>query len=145
MKTIAALTLVLGLLGLAGPLAPAQDKKADVPKLEGKYQLVAGKKNGMAIDDESKKAAYTFTADRIRIEGGDVKFVMGYTLDATVKPVKIDMEILEGPEGTKGAKAQGIVEVTGDTVKIAYSVEKDKRPENFEGKDGFYFELKKAK
>ena len=39
----------------------------------------------------------------------------------------------------------GIVELKGDVLKLAYSIDKDKRPKNFEGKEGFMFEFKKAK
>ena len=70
---------------------------------------------------------------------------MGYKLDPKTKPMNIDMEILEGIEGTKGSKAEGIVELKGEVLKLAYSIEKGKRPKNFEGKEGFMFEFKKAK
>ena len=63
-----------------------------------------GKKNGTAIDDEAKKGEYTFTADKITIKGMDVTFVMGYKLDPKTTPVNVDMEILEGPEGRRGAR-----------------------------------------
>ena len=139
MKTIAAFALGLGLLASA---ALAAD---DAPKLEGKYKLVGGKKDGAEIGDDSKKGEYTITADKITIKGQDASFVMGYKLDAKTKPVSIDMEILEGVEGTKGSKAEGIVELKGDVLKLAYSIEKGKRPKNFDGKEGFMFEFKKAK
>jgi len=158
MKTIAAFALGLGMMAFLGlPIARTQDKKdekkdekkteakGDAPKLEGKYTLVSGKKNDKPIDEDAKKGTYTFTADKVTIEGMGVKFVMGYKVDAKTDPVNIDMEILEGPEGTKGSKAQGIVEMKGDTLKLAYMMEKDKRPKTFDGKEGFSFELKKAK
>lgn len=146
MKTAAAFALALGLVGFAGLAARAEDKKkADGPKLEGNYTLVSGKKNGTAVDDEAKKGKFAFTAEKITIEGMGVKFVMSYKLDPKATPTGIDMEILEGPEGTKGAKAVGIVEAKDGTVKLAYSLDKEKRPKNFDGKDGFLFELKKAK
>ena len=149
MKTIAAFALGLGLIGLLGQSAIARkdkdEKKADAPKLEGKYTLVAGKRDGKPIDEDAKKGTFSATADKFTIEGMGVKFVMGYKLNAKTDPVGIDMEILEGPEGTKGTKAQGIVEAKGDTVKLAYSIEKDKRPKDFKGEKDFYFELKKAK
>jgi uncharacterized protein (TIGR03067 family) len=146
MKTTAAFALGLGLLGLLGQAA-AQDKKAEAPKLEGKYTLVAGKVAGKAVGDDAKKAAYAFTADKVTIEGMGVKFVMGYKLDPKASPTSIDMEILDGPEGTKGSKAQGIVELKGDTLKLAYTLEKEKekRPKDFKGDKDFYFELKKGK
>jgi uncharacterized protein (TIGR03067 family) len=146
MKTAAAFVLALGMVGFVGSAARTEDKKpAEGLKLEGNYSLVSGKKNGTAIDDEAKKGKYSFTAEKITIEGMGVKFVMSYKLDSSATPATIDMEILEGPEGTKGAKAVGIVEAKEGTIKLAYSLDKDKRPKNFEGKDGFLFELMKAK
>jgi uncharacterized protein (TIGR03067 family) len=140
MKTITALALGLGLLASAG--LAAQD---EAPKIEGKYKLTAGKRDGKEIGDESKKGEYTITGDKITIKGQDAKFVMGYKIDPKTKPMNIDMEILEGVEGTKGAKAEGIVEMKGDVLKLAYSTEKGKRPKDFDGKEGFMFEFKKDK
>ena len=146
MKTITAFVLGLGLVGVLGFVASttrADDK--DAPKLEGKYKLVAGKMNDKPIGDDAKKGEYTITADKITIKGMDLTFVMSYKLDPKASPVGIDMEILEGPEGTKGSKAYGIVEMKGDTLKLAYAMEKDKRPKDFDGKTGNMFELKKEK
>ncbi len=141
MKTLVALALGLGTaLGLT---ARAEDKAA--PKLEGQYTLVSGKKFGTDADESAKKAEYTITKDKITIKGKDATFVMGYTVDAAATPNKIDLEILEGPDGAKGSKALGIVEKKGDDLKIAYSIEKDKRPADFDGKEGFLFVFKKAK
>lgn len=139
MKTFALAAGVLACVALTGRAA---DDKLD---LAGTYTLVSGKKNGAAVDDTAKKAEYTATADKFTIKGGEYKFVIGYTLDPKAKPVAIDMEILEGPDGSKGSKAMGIVEVKGNTLKLAYSLEKDKRPKDFDGKTGFLFELKKEK
>ena len=140
MKTIAAFALGLGLLASAG--LAAQD---EAPKIEGKYKLTGGKRDGKEIGDESKKGEYTITADKITIKGADASFVMGYKLDPKTKPMNIDMEILEGVEGTKGAKAEGIIEMKGDVLKLAYSTEKGKRPKDFKGEEGNMFEFKKAK
>ncbi len=139
MKTFA---LAAGLALCLGLTAGAEDKKLD---LTGKYTLVTGKKNGADVDEKSKKATYTVTADTITIAGGDAKFVISYKLKTDKTPVEVDMSIAEGPDGSKGATALGIVEVKGDTLKLAYSLDKDKRPKNFDGKDGYYMELKKAK
>ena len=118
--------------------------KGEAPKLASKY-ADRGKKDGKEISDESKKGEYTITADKIKIKGQDASFVMGYKLDPKTTPTNIDMEILEGVEGTKGSKAEGIVELKGEVLKLAYSIEKGKRPKNFDGKEGFMFEFKKAK
>lgn len=148
--TATATRLATGLLALASLIRPtgyAQDKdgKTDPAGLSGRYQLVTGKKNGMPISDEVKQGQYTITAEAITIEGGDVKFVIGYTLDTRAHPTQIDLKILEGPEGTKGGLAYGIVELKGETLRLAYSLDKDKRPKTFDGQEGFYFELKKVK
>jgi uncharacterized protein (TIGR03067 family) len=145
MKTITAFALGLGLVGFFGLGAVGQEKKPDAPKLEGKYTLVAGKINGKAIDEDAKKAEYTFTADQVTVKGKDIMFVMGYKIDPRTDPMNVDMAIADGTEGSKGTKAQGIIEVKGDTVKLAYSTEKEKRPKDFKGEKDFYFELKKAK
>jgi uncharacterized protein (TIGR03067 family) len=138
MRHVAVLTLVLGV----GLLCRAEDKKPEAPKIAGSYALVAGKKDGKATGDDAKKAKYTIDDKKITIADKDGKFVISYKLDGT----KIDMEILEAPfEGLKGSKGYGIVESKGDTLKLAYGTEKDKRPKDFDGKEGFYFELKKEK
>jgi uncharacterized protein (TIGR03067 family) len=137
-----AFALLIGLACCAGLSARAADDKLDIA---GKYALVAGKKFGADVDEKSKKATYTITADQITIAGGEFKFVMGYKIDASKKPATIDMEIQEGPEGGKGTPAVGIVELKGDVLKLAYSLDKDKRPKDFDGKAGFYMELKKEK
>ncbi|MDY3559749.1 TIGR03067 domain-containing protein [Gemmata sp. JC673] len=139
MKTFA---LVAGLVACSALIARAADEKLD---LAGTYTLVAGKKNGADVDATAKKAQYIVTADKFTIKGGEITFVMGYKLDAKATPAQVDMEILEGPEGTKGTKAIGILELKGDTLKIAYSLDKEKRPKEFDGKTGYYFELKKEK
>lgn len=142
----------------------AKEEKVELPKLAGKYVLVSGKLSTRVsdkvvekpVDEAAKKWDYTFTADRITIsskdarkpEGKDEKplmFAFSYKLEAVGGKVHIDMEIVDGPEGTKGSKAVGIIELKGETLKLAYSMDKEKRPENFEGKVGNTFELKKAK
>jgi uncharacterized protein (TIGR03067 family) len=143
MKVIATSVLSLALVGFAVLSAAGQDTKA--PKLSGKYTLVAGKVNGNAASEESKKGEYTFAADKITIKSMDLTFVMGYKIDPKTKPMNVDMEILEGPEGTKGTKAEGIIEVKDGVVKLAYSIEKGKRPKDFKGESDFMFEFKKSK
>jgi uncharacterized protein (TIGR03067 family) len=132
-------------LALFACAATAEDKKADAPKIEGKWTLVSGKKNGSDVDDNSKKSTYTATKDKITIEGDGAKFVMGYKIDEK-NPKNVDLEILEAPiPDLKGSKAQGIIELKGEEMKLAYSTEKDKRPKDFEGKADFLFVFKKAK
>ncbi|MCS6864123.1 MAG: TIGR03067 domain-containing protein [Gemmataceae bacterium] len=121
--------------------ACAQDKI----DLSGNYEVVRGKKEGRDIDEKAKKAKYSATTDTFTIEAGDVKMVISYTLKPGTSPREIDMVMSAGPDGTKGIAAYGIVEVKDDTLKLAYSLNKDKRPSDFEGKTGYVIELKKIK
>lgn len=139
MKTFA---LAVGLAACLGLAARGADEKID---LAGKYTVVSGKKNGADIDEKAKKATYTATADTFTIAGGDQKFVISYKVKPGTKPVEIDMSIAEGPDGTKGSTAVGIIEQKGDSLKLAYSLDKEKRPKDFDGKTGYSIELKKAK
>ena len=123
-------------------LSARADDKID---LSGKYTIVTGKKNGADIDEKAKKATYTVTADTFTIAGGDQKFVISYKIKPGTKPMEIDMAIAEGPEGTKGTAAVGIIEQKGDMIKLAYSLDKEKRPKDFDAKTGYFVELKKAK
>lgn len=138
--------LTMGLAACAVLTLGAQEKKSAAPKIAGKYRLVSGKKDGQSVTDESKKATYTISGKSITISDGEGKFVMSYKLDASTKPVSIDMEILEAPfPDIKGTKGYGIVEMKGDTLNLAYSLEKDGRPKDFKGEKGFAFELKREK
>jgi uncharacterized protein (TIGR03067 family) len=144
MKLVVGAVLGWCLLVVAG-FSTAQDKKTETPKLEGQYVLVGGKVNGTPIGDEAKKGEYSITDDKITIKGMGITFVIGYKLDPKATPVAIDLVILEGPEGTMGSKAQGIIEMKGEMLKLAYTMDKDARPKNFEGKEGNLFELKRSK
>jgi uncharacterized protein (TIGR03067 family) len=137
MKTFAVAAGVLFALGLA---ARAEDNI----DLSGKYSLVGGKVEGKNFDERAKKAKYSATADTFTVEGKGQKFVFSYKVKPGT-PAEIDMAVLEGPPGTKGAVAVGIVQVKGDAVKLAYSLDKEKRPKDFEGKSDYLIELKKLK
>ena len=145
MKKFAVLALGLLTCAALSGRTVAEDKKADAPKIEGKWTLVSGKKNGSDVDDNSKKSTYTADKDKITIEGDGAKFVMGYKIDPK-NPKNVDLEILDAPiPDLKGSKALGIIELKGEELKLAYSTEKDKRPKDFEGKADFLFVFKKAK
>lgn len=139
MKTFA---MAVGLAACLTLPTRAADDKIDI---SGKYTVVSGKKNGADIDEKAKKASYTITKDTVTIAGGEQKFVISYKIKPDTKPTEIDMSVSEGPDGTKGAVAVGIIEQKGDTLKLAYSLDKEKRPKDFEGKAGYLVELKKAK
>jgi uncharacterized protein (TIGR03067 family) len=143
MKRSAVLTL--GFAACAALTLGAQEKNA-APNITGTYKLVSGKLDGQPVKDSAKKGTYTIDAKTITIMDAEGKFVISYKLDASTKPVGINMQILEGPTpDVKGMKAHGIVELQGDTLKLAYATEKGDRPKDFKGDKGHSFELKKGK
>lgn len=137
--------LVLGMLHTAaGFLSPLQLAQERAPPWEGQYRLVDGKIQGKPLDEAARKAEYHIDAKAITIKGKGATFVIQYRLDPSMKPIGIDMVIAQGPEGTKGSKASGIVAFDGKQVKLAYTMG-DKRPADFSGKEGMYFLLEKLK
>jgi len=155
MKTVATACLALLVLvvaHLAHPFGRGEEKKAkfDAAKLVGTWKYTAGTKSGEKVAQESLAGEVVFTKDTITLPAGpDMKFVMGYKIVGEGSPAKIDMEIKDGP-GKEG-KAQGIISIEGDVLKLCYSPDVGsglKRPDKFEStKDNgnFLFELKKAK
>ncbi|QEL18025.1 TIGR03067 domain-containing protein [Limnoglobus roseus] len=148
MKSVRTLAFA-ALVALVLPLA-AEDKKEakfDAEKMSGDWTVTAGKKAGQAIGDDAKKGAYTITKDKITLKEGDkTLFVFSYTLDTKASPVAIDMEIAESAiDGIKGTKAKGIVELTGDELKLTYDAMGGDRPKKFDDDKAFVFTLKKKK
>lgn len=127
-----ALTLLGALLLAAGPAA-GQDK--DSGKLEGTYTIVSGEKGGEKIPAERiEGATLTITADKITATDKDKKefFAAAYTLDRAAKPFRISM-VSTTPKA--GEKAAGVIEVSGDTVKICYNLPGGDPPTEFRTKD----------
>jgi uncharacterized protein (TIGR03067 family) len=146
MKTLG--VFALGLAFCFTAAAGGQDKKADKfdpDKLVGKWELTGGKKNGGDISPDAKKSEFTIAKEKITIKGTDMTFVIAYKLDPAKTPVTVDFEITEGPEGAKGSKAAGILELKGDDLKLAYNPEGGDRPAKFDGDKGFSFTFKRAK
>ena len=147
MKPLLALLLCM-IAGAFVPLA-GQDKNAkfDAEKLVGKWHYVSGVKDGTTIDPENlKKQMVEFTKDKVTLTN-DAKFVMKFDLDTAKKPVGINLEMVESPFGA-GAKANGIIEVKGDQMRICYNPGEGDAPKTFEAKEGskvHLFVLKRSK
>jgi uncharacterized protein (TIGR03067 family) len=127
-------TFIAGKITIRNPDDKREEKKEDKKDDDGK------KDDGKKDDKKDTKKD-----DNAKKESKPLIFSIGYKLDAKTNPINIEMEILDGPDGTKGIKASGIVELKGDVLKLAYIMEKDKRPKNFDGKEGLTFELHRLK
>ena len=142
---------LFALVAAAGLAAADEKAKFDASKLVGTWKFTEGTKSGMKVDEKNLAAEVTIDKDTITIKGaGDEKHVMGYKIDATKSPAEITMEGKEGP--SMGTKADGIIALDGDTLKLAYTTNipgfDGKKPTKFESaKDdkAFYFVLKRVK
>jgi uncharacterized protein (TIGR03067 family) len=117
------------LVAVAG-LAAAEEKKFDAAKMEGKWKMVSGTKNGDKLEAKSLEGEVTIDKEKVTIKGADMTHVMAFKLDTGKSPVQIDMEGKEGPAA--GFKAEGIIALDGDKLTLAYALPEGKRPEKFE-------------
>lgn len=146
MKAVRALAFAV-VVALVVPVV-AEDKKDakfDAEKVVGEWTITGGKKAGKDIDDNAKKGTYSISKDKITLkEDGKTMFVFAYTVDAKETPAAIDMEIAESAiDGLKGSKAKGIIELSGDELKLAYDGSGGERPKKFDDEKAFSFVLKK--
>lgn len=131
--------LVLGAVVLL--LAPlrAEEKEAarlDPAKLVGTWTYVSGENDGKKVEqDQLKKGTVVITKDNITLKSPDGDFVIAYTLDAKKTPARISMKITKGPQG-EGAKAEGIIGLKGDELKLCYPPMGGATPKEFSAKEG---------
>ncbi|HVK08745.1 MAG TPA: TIGR03067 domain-containing protein [Gemmataceae bacterium] len=140
------MTRLLSLLTcLAVPAIIAADDKAKPTKLDGTYTVVSGEHGGKAIpEDQIKGSVVTFTGDRIVGTDKDKKefFAATYMVDTTAKPMKI---VMTSTAPKAGEKAAGIIQVDGDTVKLAYNLPGGEAPTDFKtGEKQHMFVLKRT-
>jgi uncharacterized protein (TIGR03067 family) len=130
-----------------GATGQDKDDKFDAAKLVGTWKYVSGVKDGKKLDAaDLKDQTVTITKETFTLKSKDT-FVMKYVVDAKNKPIGIKFEITESPFGP-GAKAEGIIELKGDELKICYAPLAGAAPKTFESKEGskyHLFVLKRAK
>jgi uncharacterized protein (TIGR03067 family) len=123
------------------------EKKFDAGKLVGTWNYVSGEKAGEKLDaDHFKGQTVVVTKETITLKSEMGSFVIKYELDAKKTPVAAKLEITDGPFA-KGEKADAIIELSGDELKICY-VPGGPTPTKFDaGKDSkaHLFVLKRSK
>lgn len=143
---VSLLVLFLAVAVTAADDAPKKDAGFDAAKLVGDWTYVSGTRAGEKVPKEHLAGKVTITKDTMTLPAGpDKKILLAYKVNAKTSPVNLDMEIKEGPG--KGGKADGIVELKGDNLKICYAGP-GKRPTKFEStkeNEAFYFVLKRSK
>lgn len=147
MKTVCGLVACALVLSLCTAGAGQEKKDFDPAKLVGKWKYVSGEKDGAkAAVEKFKDDVITITKDTITLKGKET-FVFKYELDTAKKPVAIKLTMTESPFGA-GATAGGIIELTGDDLKICYAHSDAEAPKEFKTKEGakqHLFVLKRAK
>jgi uncharacterized protein (TIGR03067 family) len=143
--------MLLGLIALLALCVPAgaEDKaKLDPAKLVGTWNYVSAVKDGKKVpEDNLKKGVVEITKDNITLKSEDGNFVIKYKLDPDTKPCGLKMEITDGPGGV-GSKANGIIALDGDDLKICYPPMGGDAPTDFTSKEGsgrHLFVLKRKK
>ena len=117
---------------------------ADKDKFQGKWKAEKAVRNGEeAPADELTKMRIEFKGNlAIPYEGDKAEDEAEYTLDETKKPKTIDIK----PKKGEDKMIEGIYEIDGDTLKIAFG--RKSRPAKFEsavGSDVMYIVLKRIK
>ena len=148
-------TIVLGLVAMATQFAFAQstDSTADKPdksctpeSLVGRYVIVSGEKEGVKEpEDRVKGTTVTFTKDSVVVVDKDKKEIYSatYKLNATTNPCDITMT--SRVEESAGEIARGLIEKSGDTIRLIYALPTGEIPTEFKTKDKqLMFVLKKA-
>ncbi len=119
----------------------SKDETAEVAKLVGTYRITTGERNGKKIDADKladvtvrieKKVITTFDKDKKEF------YAAAYELDTKQKPWKIMMTATIVPVADKNAKtdgkgnkAEGLIEISGETVKLIYSLPEGNAPTEF--------------
>ncbi len=136
---------LLGVL-VVGLFVAADDKKADdiKDKLKGTWDIVSMEVGGKkATDTNVKGQTLTFEGDKVTHEEKGKKEPATFKIDATKKPMELDLVPTEGPE--KGKTMKMIIELKDDTLRIAGKMKPEERQTGFDDKDIMVITLKKAK
>jgi uncharacterized protein (TIGR03067 family) len=128
--------------------ADKDEAKLDPAKLVGIWSYVSGEEDGKKkTADDLKGGTVEITKETISLKSDEATYVIKYTLDTKKSPVRISMEITKGPQG-EGQKAEGIIELKDDQLKICYAPMGGEAPKEFSAKEGsklHLFVLKKKK
>jgi uncharacterized protein (TIGR03067 family) len=144
---------VSGLVGLVALVAvvvslrAGEAAKLDPAKLAGTYTYVSGEEDGNKLTKDHLKGTVEITKETITLKSEEAKFVIKYKLDSAKKPCRIAMQITEGPAG-QGSKADGIIELKGDRLRLCYPAAGGAAPKEFAAPEGsklHFFVLKRKK
>ena len=128
--------------GIGGQTGKPQGKPA-AAALQGTW--IVASINGEAAPSGAPEMTLTFTGDKYeQAMGGQVNERGTIKVDATKKPMAIDLAIGEGSDA--GKTQLGIFEVSGDTMKLHLDTpDAGQRPADFTPKEGSFMVVAKKK
>ncbi len=124
----------LALLGFAS-FSFADSAKDTAAKMEGKYMIVGGERDGKPIPkQEIAGSVVVISGNSIVGSDKDKKefFACTFTLDTTSSPMKIAMT---STSPKTGDKANGIIKMNGDTIELCYALPGADTPTDFKTKE----------
>jgi len=136
-------TLVLGVAFLTGNLSAQetkQEKKEEKKvSIAGQWKVVSGMRAGDEVSEDRLPPEVEITAKKLTmpVPEGD-PFVMVYKIDASKKPMEINIEIESGP--APEGKALGIIKMEKGKLMLCYDPMGENRPKKFKTSedDGFF-------
>jgi uncharacterized protein (TIGR03067 family) len=139
-------TVLLASLALAAGIGGQTGKPEGKPPstaVQGTW--VVASINGESAPEGGQEMTLTFTGDKYEQSlGGTVNERGTFKVDASKKPMTIDLAIGEGSDA--GKSQLGIVEVSGDTMKLHLdSPGAAQRPTDFSSKEGSFMVIAKKK
>jgi uncharacterized protein (TIGR03067 family) len=120
--------------------APNADAvKAELTKMQGTWRLESGEFDGKKMSDfMTKNVTRKISGDKYEVTRGGKPVGKGtMAVDPTKSPKTVDAEIIAaGEENKKPAKALGIYELDGDTMRTCLAEPGKDRPTEFSAKAG---------
>jgi uncharacterized protein (TIGR03067 family) len=129
--------LAVIVLTSASLMAPAEDAKKDLEKLQGTWKLVSLEVDGKKKTSEGQKKEPTMVVEGNKFTStidDEHSFKGTFTLDASKKPKVVDFTVTEGE--LKGKTLRGIYEVEAETLRACYAAPDKERPTEFASKAG---------
>ena len=135
--------VITGIALAASVLAQAPKPAPGAAALQGTWVIASI--NGQAAPEGAPEMTLTFTGDNYhQTVGGEVNERGTIKVDATKKPMTIDLLIAEGQDA--GKTQLGVVEVSGDTLRLNLDTPDAKqRPADFTIKEGSIMIVSKKK
>ena len=137
--SVVALFCAVGFAASGGSGTLADDKadlEKEVRKFQGAWTFESSETGGKELPaSELAGLILTFEGDKHTVKKGNEVIQVGtQKLDPSRSPKAIDVTLTEGPK--KGAVMLGIYEIDGDTLKVCFAAEGNKRPTEFKSPPG---------